>query len=73
MQPEIKNELIRLVKNSLKQFKFSNQIESRSVSRYFVTEICKLTIIKINDLNKAFCDDKIVLEYLHSIETVFDI
>ena len=58
----MKKELIRLVKNSIKQFKFTNQIA-----------VCKLGMTKINELNNAFCDDKLVLEYLQSVETVFDL
>ena len=61
MIPEIKSELIRLVKNSITKFKFTNKVE-----------VCKLGMTKINELNNAFCDDRLVLEYLQIIDNIFE-
>ena len=61
MNPKIKIEIIRLVKNSIRKFKFTNKIA-----------VCKLGMTKINELNNAFCDDRLVLEYLQTIETIFE-
>ena len=65
MNPETKLELIRITNNSIKLLN-TTQIQDKM-------NICKLCMIKYDELNQCYCNDLIILGFLQTIKTIFEI